>query len=298
MFNTDCAICVAKENYTVVYQERLNLEKIGADVFSARRAVSKKSHYRIVRCSSCGLLRSNPILEEEELEKLYRESRFTYEGEIENLKKTYGHYLRKLEKYGVQKERILEIGCGNGFFLEEALVQGYKEVYGVEPSADAISKAALRIRPHIRQAIFKEDLFPDNFFDVVCLFQTLDHLVNPAEVLSACFKNLKKGGFILALNHNEGAVSARIIGESSPIIDVEHTYLYNLKTISSLFEKTGFFVTESGSARNQLSLLYLNSLLPLPVFLKSLSEKILRSAKLGNFSLRLPIGNLYIIAKK
>src|SRR3989344_8920620 len=203
MIATLCAICGKKNGYSVVYEEKLGEEKIGADVFSARRTAPQKSHYRMVRCNACGLLRSNPILEEGELERLYRESRLTYEGEIENLKKTYGRYLRKLEKHGVPKERILEIGCGNGFFLEEALGQGYKEVYGVEPSADAISKANPLIRPRIRREVFKENLFPDNFFDVISLFQTLDHLINPNEILRACFKNLKKGGFVLAFNHNE-----------------------------------------------------------------------------------------------
>lgn len=274
------------------------MEKIGADVFSARRTVPKKSHYRMVRCNICGLLRSNPVLEEEELDKLYQESSFTYEGEIENLKNTYGHYLRKLEKYRVPKESILEIGCGNGFFLEEALTQGYKEVYGVEPSADAISKSNPLIRPQILQEVFKEGLFPNIFFDVICLFQTLDHLVDPGEVLRVCFKNLKKGGFVLAFNHNEKAFSAMILGERSPIIDVEHTYLYNLKTMLKLFEKSGFAVLKSGSAWNKLSILYLFTLLPLPAFLKKLAIKILNILSLGNIGVWLKLGNLYLIAQR
>ena len=53
----------------------------------------------------------------------------SYDSHVANLQKTYGHYLSRLESYGAKKGKILEIGCGNGFFLEEAKRQGYEEVY-------------------------------------------------------------------------------------------------------------------------------------------------------------------------
>lgn len=298
MIEKCCAICGECQSFTIVYPARISAEKIDADVFSARRTVPQKAHYRMVRCDTCGLLRSSPVFSEEELADLYLESKFTYVGEVANLKKTYGRYLRRLETFGVHKGRILEIGCGNGFFLEEARAQGYKEVYGAEPSRDAVANADPIIRPHIRQEMFRAGMFPENYFDVICLFQTLDHLFEPRELIGAGRVMLKPGGFFLVLNHNEKAVSARILGERSPIIDIEHTNLFNTRTVRSLFEAEKCNVKEAGGAWNVISFSYLTDLLPMPLGVKKSLHGLLQTARIGNASLSLPIGNLYCIAQK
>ncbi|KKU51529.1 MAG: hypothetical protein A3A28_00325 [Candidatus Sungbacteria bacterium RIFCSPLOWO2_01_FULL_47_32] len=298
MINTRCAVCGDSDNFSITYPERTGAEKIGPDVFSARRNVSQKSHYRMVRCKQCGLLRSNPVFSESELAGLYRESKLTYEREIGNLNRTYGYYLRVLENLGVRKERLLEIGCGNGFFLEEAQAKGYKEVYGVEPSSDAVGKAKPAIRPFIRQEMFRDGVFPENFFDVICLFQTLDHLFDPNAVIRAGWKMLKPGGFFLVFNHNELAVSALILKERSPIIDIEHIFLFNLKTVRALFEAEKFSVRKVGGARNYISLSYLTELFPLSPAVKNRLIGFLKFIGMGNISLPLRIGNLYCIAQK
>jgi len=45
---------------------------------------------------------------------------------------------------------------------------------------------------------------------------------NPAALLDACFAALRPGGLVLSSNHNITAVSARLLGERSPIVDIEH----------------------------------------------------------------------------
>ena len=70
---------------------------------------------------------------------------------------------------------MLEIGCGNGFFLKEALAQGYTSVKGVEPSVKAVSMADRGIAKHIICDIMRPGLFEKEQFDAVCMFQVLDH---------------------------------------------------------------------------------------------------------------------------
>ena len=56
-----------------------------------------------------------------------------YDDEVDNLKLTYGRiYYRALTNMAPKKNSLLEIGCGNGFFLEEALKGGYASVCGVK----------------------------------------------------------------------------------------------------------------------------------------------------------------------
>ncbi len=295
--STRCAICDTEGNAFELYPANFDFESFNPTVFSARR-LPDRVHYRLVRCVKCGLVRSDPVADSELLAQLYRDSTFDYADEADNLKKTYGRYLAKLESYGVKKDALLEIGCGNGFFLEEALAQGYSSVRGVEPSTEAIEAARADIRPHIVCDIMRPGLFDPSQFDVVCIFQALDHIVDPLGLLKACFTVLKPDGFVLCLNHNIEALSARILNERSPIIDIEHTFLYSPDTMNKIFMRCGFEVKNSGVVYNTYSLQYLVRLIPLPHGLRNYLLSLANAGIARRVHLTMPLGNLYLIAQK
>ena len=294
---TRCAICASEGNAETVYPANLGADAFTPAVFSARRAPDR-IHYRIVRCLECGLLRSDPVASVELVSDLYSRSKFEYGGESANLARTYGRYLAELDRYGHRKEALLEVGCGNGFFLEEARRRGYDVVRGVEPSADAVAQAPPSLRESIVVDVMRPNLFGEQSFDAICLFQVLDHLPDPADVLNECLQLLRPGGLVLCLNHDVEALSARLLGERSPIVDVEHTYLFSQKTISQLFEALGFRVIACGPARNTYSLRYLSHLLPLPRRAKTPLLEVLDATRVGNLRLSLRLRNLYAIAQR
>ncbi len=291
-----CTIC-GKNNYEVLYPENFDLKKIDERIFSARR-LPDKIHYRIVRCKNCGFIYSNPILEYEKIEKLYKKSFTTYEEYLEDLRETYGFYLKGLKKYGVKKGKLLEIGCGNGFFLLEALKQGYKSVYGVEPGKKSVEIADPRIRNNIVIDIFRPGIYKPKTFAVICCFQTLDHIPNPNELLAECRKILKDDGFMLFLNHDIGAWTNRLFGEESPVIDIEHTYLFDQKTIAKIFEKHRFTVLEIKSALNIHRLAYWLTLLPPARPIKKTILSLLGKLKIAGLKVKLYPGNLVLYARK
>jgi len=252
----------------------------------------------MVRCNTCELVRSDPVASPDQVATLYHESTFDYSLEVGNLVRTYGAYLARLDCYSVSKGSILEIGCGNGFFLKQARTQGYADVRGVEPSLAAIQLAAPDIRDGIQCSMMRPGLFSDSSFDVICLFQVLDHIFDPADLLETCLRILKPGGFVLCLNHNVNALSARLMKERSPIIDIEHTYLYSPATMKRLFGRIGYEVKEVGRVQNRYSLRYLARLLPLPPGWKEPVMTVLDRTGLGRLPLRVPLGNLYLIARK
>jgi SAM-dependent methyltransferase len=295
--NTRCAICGTEGNATELYPANFDLEALNPAVFSARR-LPDRIHYRLVKCSACGLVRSDPIADPALLAQLYHQSAFTYTDEVADLKRTYGRYLARLDDYGARKDALLEIGCGNGFFLEQALVQGYRTVRGVEPSQAAVSQTAPALRGAILCDLMRPGLFGPAAFDVICLFQVFDHVPDPARLLDACLDTLRPGGLMLCLNHNVSAVSARLLGERSPIIDIEHTYLYSPTTMTRIFAAHGFRTLKVGSVKNQYSLRYLVRLLPLPAGLKGPALGWLQRHTIGRLRLRVPLGNLFLIAQK
>lgn len=298
LYPTCCAICGTKNDSSELYPANFDFGAFTPEVFSARR-IPDGTHYRIVRCNHCGLLRSDPVVTTEMLADLYAESEFTYDEEVINLKRTYGRYLKNVvTEYGAAKGRLLEIGCGNGFFLEEALDQGFANVCGVEPSRSAVGRASERVRDKIICDMMRPGLFPTSQFDVVCMFQVLDHMPQPGQLLDECLKVLKRGGLILSLNHNSQSVSARILRERSPIIDLEHTYLYSPGTMRGIFTAHGFEVLAVRAVRNTYSLRYLLQLLPMPLRIKDKILSFLQGSRFGALSASVPLGNLWLAARK
>jgi SAM-dependent methyltransferase len=292
-----CALCDTEGNATEIYPANFKADAFSPAIFSARR-LPDRVHYRIVKCKTCGLVRSDPVADPTVVADLYRRSTFDYADEVDNLRRTYGYYLKKLDKFTGGRGAILEIGCGSGFFLEQARAQGYAEVRGVEPSSEAVARAELSVRHSIECDVLRPGLFEPESFQVICMFQVFEHLLHPASALGECWRLLKNGGLLLILNHNIEAISTRLLGERSPIIDLEHAYLYSPGTLARLLQERGFLVRRSGVAWNVYSLRYLARLLPLPRRFKQTLLSALQAMGIGRIRLAVPLGNFYMVAQK
>ena len=297
MHATRCAICDREDGATERWAATFDPDAFNARVFSARR-VPDRVHYRMVMCDRCDLVRSDPVADEDLLAELYASSAFDYGSEVESLQASYGRALRWLEAQSPRRDALLEIGCGNGFFLQQARRQGWSEVRGVEPSADAVANAAPGLDGAIVNDMMKRGLFAPESFDAVCLFQVLDHISSPVDLLEECLAVLRPGGYVLAFNHNVRAWSALLLGERSPIVDIEHTYLYSPTTMRAIFAKAGFVDSQVRSVRNTYSIRYLAQLVPLPTPIKSALLARLRASPVGGIRLSVPLGNLCLLARK
>jgi len=293
---TICPICQSFGNSKLVYSSNLDSETFNAEVFSARR-LPDRQHYQWVRCLTCGLLRSDPVLEVD-LTQLYKESSFDYSTEVNGLKKTYLKLVKKAMGNNFPPSSIFEVGGGNGFFLEAAKDSGVKKIAGVEPSRAAISASREDIKPFLISSMMSRSVLPNNSFQAGAMFHTLDHLPDPLQTLKDCLGALESGGTFVVAVHNESSWSARILGERSPIIDVEHTHLYSIKTGIQIFEKAGFTNVRSGSYSNYYSFAYILHLLPIS---RKFRKFVLRSwvgQLLSKIKIVVPLGNMWIAGVK
>jgi SAM-dependent methyltransferase len=182
--------------------------------------------------------------------------------------------------------------------LQEALKLGVGDVNGVEPGAEAIAHASSEVKPRIRQGLYAEDTFAPASFDVVCAFQVFDHVPDPLGMVKASFRHLRQAGVALFINHDSGALTNRLLGERSPIVDVEHTALYDKRTMRLILEKAGYRVLEVFSVANTYPLKYWAKLAPMPQGLKRRLLSWLDHSPVGRIPLTLRAGNLGAIAAK
>lgn len=292
-----CAICKTNKSTKVLFPESVDFSTIDKDIFSARR-IPDRVHYRLLRCSKCGLIFSSPILSEKTIRKLYRASKLTYEQEIGSLQETYGYYLQSALKYTVKNPRLLEVGGGNGFFLEKAKDMGLTKVYGVEPSQDAVNQARSDIKKNMIVDFFPSKKIKKSGMDIICIFQTLDHIIDPNSFLQECRKALRKNGLVLCIHHNTDGLSVKLLKEKSPIFDIEHIFLFNKDNLKKIFTKNGFKTIKVFDVKNTFPLRYWIRMFPLPLNIKLKLIEFLKLIRFDNFPITLSAGNIGIIAQK
>jgi SAM-dependent methyltransferase len=293
---THCVICKTQGNSETIYDANIDSFALSAKVFSARR-LPDRIHYRWVRCKTCRLYRSDPILKTD-LSVLYKESTFDYSSEVSGIARTYIQITMSALKPNIPQGSVLEVGGGNGFYLEAALESGFSETIAVEPSIQAVNKSRPDIRNKTIVGVMESGLVESDSQDLVAMFHVMDHLPEPLETLRSCVEALKPGGTLVVAVHNINSWSARLLRSKSPIIDIEHTYLYSRSTGEHLFTMAGLTDIKSHSYRNHHSVAYLLHLTPFP---KKPKEWILNSF-LGRICQKLqvsvPLGNIWISGKK
>lgn len=211
---------------------------------------------------------------------------------------TYMDLFDRLRKNLPKNPRVLEVGCGNGFFLNALMKRGIKDVYGVEPSSRMVALSGDKLRKRIKVDIFKKNQFPANSFNVILCFHTLDHLVRPGEFVRESFALLKKGGLALVVVHDIDGLSVKIFGENSPIFDIEHIFLFGKKTLREIFVRNNFEVLKVFDVKNTYPLSYWLRMTGFPLSFKTIGQKILKMLMLSKAPLSLASGNIGIVAKK
>ena len=135
--------------------------------------------------------------------------------------------------------RLLDVGCGNGDFLGVAQRAGWKGV-GVE--LDAKAAATARERGFDVRLGGIEVLDPENErFDGVTLSHVIEHVHNPLEVLRACRRLLKRGGWIWLETPNiEAAGHMRYGACWRGLEPPRHLILFSHASLTHTLEKAGF----------------------------------------------------------
>jgi SAM-dependent methyltransferase len=291
-----CPLC-GGEDATVMVEATLDEGRLTASAFASRK-LPEYMHSRMVECNGCGMLYANPVLRQEALAEAYKDASFDSGAESRLAAVTYRAMLEPHLPVLPSRNSALDIGAGDGAFLEELLALGFQDIVGVEPSEAPIAAAKASIRGYLKCGIFAADQFAAESLDLITCFQVIEHVWDPVKIASDAHALLKPGGLFVIVAHDRRAFSARVMGTKSPIFDIEHLQLFDRSTGAALLRTAGFESIAISSLRNRYPINYWIKLFPLPKTAKAAVSWMARVSRIGDLLLSLPAGNLAIVGRK
>ena len=253
----NCNLCGA-DNWTVRYASTLN-GSVRPKV-EAFRCTSAEygEHTQIVQCHECGYVYSNPTWDSDELLSAYNDVEdTTYVNEHEGRILTFSKHLQALEKVAGsgQGRTLLDVGAYTGVFVEVACQAGWDAV-GIEPSNWAVAQAQSRGVP-VLQGTLSDEALQTRTFDVVTLWDVIEHVDDPAEILRQSFERLKPGGMLAIHTMDIDSLTARLMGARWPWLMAMHIHYFSKQTLAEMVRRIGFDVAWIGTEGRYLRMGYL-----------------------------------------
>ena len=289
--NRPCPVCGSTDESLIFAESNFDEERLNSYSFASRK-MPELMHYRLVRCRQCDLVYASPAPKNEYLNAAYNQASFDSAAEANDASHTYIKQLTSILPRLPDLVGALDIGTGDGAFLERLLELGFTGVVGVEPSEAPIRVAKAGVRHLIRHGIFSAEEYQGHSFRLVTCFQTMEHLSDPSSICTASYSLLERPGVFFTVFHNYRSLSAKIMGMKSPIFDIEHLQLFSRESMRYMLIQAGYKNVTVYPIANSYTMQYWIKILPLHTAAK---KKIISLIKAIGFDrLRLPLwaGNM------
>jgi 2-polyprenyl-3-methyl-5-hydroxy-6-metoxy-1,4-benzoquinol methylase len=224
-----------------------NHQKKFEHFFHARDYISNQD-FEVTRCPQCGLAQT--IVKRQ----ITLDSKH-YPDDYYGKEKRYGAFSSKIVNYLARRRvnylgllpsagSVLDIGCGQGWFLKQFKNQGW-ETLGIEVSDIAAFHARDQLGLKIIVGENATSTVNSDQYDVIGLWHVLEHLENPAIQLKEIHRLLKSNGKVLIGVPNFGSTEARLGKDGWFHLDVpRHLYHFNERSLSSILKEQGFKITK------------------------------------------------------
>jgi 2-polyprenyl-3-methyl-5-hydroxy-6-metoxy-1,4-benzoquinol methylase len=226
------------------------------------RTLFRTKRFGLVRCTRCGCFRIDPppISGEEEgadfYTNYYARAPFAKADEKSgspNGPKGNSRFWRVVERVpdlGRPRQRVADIGCGEGGLCAELKAAGWPSVAGFDLSRTRIARARKK-QPGIEfhDRAFPDSRVPEGSLDLVIMDNVVEHLPDPPTTLRSVARSLKPGGRLVLITPNMSSGQFRLLGrrwtvELSPHA---HIFLFTTQALSRLVSMCGFVVETTGS---------------------------------------------------
>lgn len=269
----------------------------------------EKENHTFVRCAECALERIDPPPTDETLAAIYGDHYYdawglrTDEERVARLKKaTFSDLLDKLPARG---GRLVDCGAATGFLLEVAKERGY-EPYAIEFGELGAKELARKFgEARVFQGEIEQARFGDageGDFQVVTMCDYIEHVREPARVLTRARELLAPGGVLAITTPDAGSLSRVTLRSGWSHYKIEHLHYFRRDNLTRLLERCGFSRVDFHPLAKSLSLNYIREqfeVYPHPVLSRAarVLGRVVPSA-LQSRPLRLPTGEMFAVAAR
>lgn len=153
-------------------------------------------------------------------------------------------------------EYLLDVGCGPGFFLKVA--SRYYRARGVEIGKEAVFHARNVLGLDVIQGEFKGSLYSPQSFDVVTMFDVVEHLKNPISTMKDVYALLKPGGVFMLTTGDFSSLAARFFGKRWHLMTLpDHLFFFSKEGLMKILEQIGFQIISVTYPMSYFSIDYL-----------------------------------------
>lgn len=250
-----CVLC-GGDQYEEIYSSRVDgLEKRDIQELFACTSAAYGECGPIVRCVACGFVYQNPQPDPESVLLAYENVvDVKYAEERQGRVHTFRRALEELETHA-RPGRLLDVGSHLGIFVEVARERGWA-AEGVELSRWAVEIARERGLP-VTQGTIKDLAADDESFDVVTLWDVIEHLSDPLGEIQNLHRLLHPGGILAISTMDVDAPIARILGRRWPWYMLMHLTYFSRETLCRMVQMAGYDVVEVRRHRRIVRLSYL-----------------------------------------
>lgn len=208
------------------------------------KSVSQES-FVLVQCENCQLKFTNPRPDENSIGPYYASEEYISHSDTNRglLNKTYRlvrsmavkNKVELVNRLGNNKGKLLDYGCGVGYFLQACQKQGW-EVEGIEPNEIARKQTEEKLGKALLDGSPKS--LGEEAFEVITLWHVLEHIHQLNETLKVLVKATKKGGHVVIAVPNADSYDAKKYGANWAAYDVpRHLYHFNKTSMQKLLKK-------------------------------------------------------------
>jgi SAM-dependent methyltransferase len=207
---------------------------------------TREGEWNYVRCLQCGLIFLQPQPSTRFLQDHYQDYLSADPQGVASWRRLMAQIFVKsaelIEETIPVSGRLLDVGCGYGFFLEEMASRGWR-VEGIEISATGLSYAREKLGLDVSDKPLPRPDWPDGCFDVITLFYVIEHLKDPRAVLEEAWRLLRPGGLLL-LRWPHTAPIVRLLKPWSERLKLyqapSHLFDFSPSTIYKILDQSGF----------------------------------------------------------
>lgn len=211
---------------------------------------------RLVACRDCGLVFVSPRVEAGTIVDSYSVGEDpTFVSQAEARERTFGESVARIEALTGGPGRVFDIGTAGGSFLAAARARGW-QVDGCEPNRWLAAWGKRHYGIDIRPGPLTEHELPKAHYDVVTLWDVVEHLPQPSVILERVKDLVKPGGYLILTFPDIGSPSAKLLGRFWPFLSSVHLYYFTKKTMRKTLKKHGFEMLHTRPHTQKLELGY------------------------------------------